>query len=729
MITGSKYGQTSTADIDQLVKKERCSLKDILCPLKGRATNKFEVFGMDVETEHIRNDFLRKNGNCITAWKQDFVMGSIVGKDYKKVYWDREEMASALLHRRFRGSMIAATNLEFDFNQLYYDQINKFRLIYRHGLLAAVHSELDKNQGRKGRDWKFVESGNYMKASVASLGKMLGIPKLSQPSTMTPNPEGLGILSRRPRNTIEEQELEAYNVQDSTITYKFMESMKDFCTRHNMKMKLTIGSIGQDFWRRNHQKCGLMREPEWMLRKHFLGSFRGGCTQVLKRGYYHGKVYCYDYKSSYPGVMLKGVDGKGGYPHPGSYVHRDTSTIEDVERYEGICYAKVKAPYSYMPILGIRHNGRLLFPYGTFEGWFTNYELRKCMNQGYEVEPGEMTYYHTLFVPFAEAVKQLYKIRQDYKHYKKNPDGTWEEHPYEAMVKTLMNGGLFGKWGTNYLEMEEVKSADKLSFDNKGRAFYDGKPIDGKYSISNECLEHGLVSVKKTDCKPMRYSFPILSSYTTMLGRMKLLTAVKSNQESVLYDDTDSAYCTTKCFPEGEELGDWELQKEADGALIVRNKMYKLDVNDEPAVCKSKGVGKFMSKDADFMRAISTGRVSMERFTKMKESSRIGIKSGTVILFGKDLTLEDDKRDWQGKKFSIETLQDSKPLLMTNGLLSKELEKAQKESLLMMQREENARMNQYINSDLFDKKSVGSDISNEEFLRNEQFWGRKGEEH
>ncbi len=674
---------------------------NLLVPLKGKACNKLEVFGFDIETEHVRKDFLRKSGKSVKCWEQNFVVGSVVGDNTEEVFRDKREMQDYLLGRKFRGSYIFATNLEFDFNMLFRDRLNDFSFIYRHGLLAAIHR---KEENKRRRVWTFVDSTNYMKASVANLGKIVGIDKHDKPRVMENNPEGLGIIARRPRNDEEWEELIRYNVQDSRITYLFAEKFKQFCTAHNMKLKLTIGSVGMDYWRRNHQKTPFTREPDLQLRKHFLGSFRGGMTQVFKRGTYEGKVYCYDYRSSYPGVMLKGVDGKGSYPHPSTFVHRDKSNTGLIEEYEGICHAKVKAPYSYVPMLGIKTNDKLLFPYGTFQGWFTNHELRKAMDMGYEVDPGEMIYYHTLFKPFKEAVKTLYKIRKDYKLRK---------HPFEAMVKTLMNGGLFGKWGTNFMNMEELHVADRLTFDKDGRASMDGKPLD-KFSVSNEGV---LVSTMK-EAKPMRYSFPILSSYTTMLGRVKLIQDITPHKKHLLYSDTDSAYMTRPCIEEKDELGGWELEKVADGALFIRSKLYKLDFNGKPSVCKSKGVGRFMSTDYDFMRAIDTGRIAMERFTKMKESSRMGINSGSIMYLTKDFNLNDDKRDWNGKSFSVDDWQDSEPLKLRDGLTPKD----QRKAMEAYQNEQAKQMKKYFRSDLFDRKAVGNDITNEEFLKNEIFF-------
>jgi len=630
------------------MKKSKNFNDSLLKPLTGVATNKSEIFGFDVETKHIREDFIRKSGKKVKCWRQDFVVGSIVGKNYEKVFKDRQEMCDTMLSRKFRGQTLMATNLEFDFNMLFHDNLKDFNLIYRHGLLASTYRERKNNRARL---WTFVDSSNYMKESVKKLGSIVGIDKLPPPAVMEDNPEGLGIIAREPRNQQEWDELIKYNIQDSKITYLFGEKFKNFCTAHNMKMKLTIGSTGMDYWRRNHQETPFQREPDHLLRKHFEGAFRGGMTQTFKRGTYDGKVYCYDYRSSYPAVMTKGVDGKGSYPHPSSFVYREKSNTGLIEEYEGICKARVKVPYSYMPILGVRIDGKLLFPYGEFEGWFTNYELRLAMQNGTEVTPSEMIYYHTLFKPFRGAVKHLYKTRQDYQKRK---------HPFQAMVKTLMNGGLFGKWGTNFMNMEELITSDKVSFNEHGQAIYKGKILE-RFNISNV---GGLVGLKK-EVKPMRYSFPILSTYTTMLGRVKLINDLRKHHKYVLYGDTDSGYTTKPVFTEGKNLGDWELEKVCNGATFIKPKLYKLNIEDGSFVCKSKGVGRFMSEEPTFMRAIDTGVIGMERFTKMKESNNIGIKSGSIIHMKKHLNMNDTKRDWLGKNFSLDDWQDSEPLKIT----------------------------------------------------------------
>ena len=686
-------------------KTARSFNKALFYPLKSKAENKFDVYGFDVETLHKQNNFSRKSGKEVNCMQQDFLMGSVYGKDGYKVFWDREDMREYLLNRKFRDSVIFATNLEFDFMQLYHDMIEKFHIIYNNSLLAAIYGE---KQNDKKRKWVFNDTMNFMRSSLKKVGEIVGVEKLGPPSTFEKT--DIGLISRQPENARERKELIEYNINDSKITYLFAKKMRDFCTMHNMKMKLTIGSTGMDYWRRNHQKFPLKREHDEMVMKHFNGSFKGGMTQVFKRGLYDGKLWYYDYRSSYPRVMVDGVDGKGDYPDPSSYAYTHHGSTEIIELYDGIAHCKVKAPYDYIPYLGNRADDKLIFGYGNFEGWFTNFELRKAMDYGYEVDVGEMIYYRNNMRPFKEAVKYLYKLRKKYKA---------EKSDYQAMVKVLMNSGLFGKWGTNPNNMQEIISLKNVHF-RDGVPYYNNKKLDNfRVDEFNNDLFSGFVSVKKK-AKPFKYSFPIWSEYTTALGRNRLLCHIKDHEEQIIYCDTDSAIVKKPCFEEGDELGDWELEHKLKGGLFIKPKLYMIFKDDEDVICKSKGVGKFMNTRDKFMKSLNEGKVEMERFTKMKESNNIGIKSGSVIRMFKRIGVEDDKRNWLGQRFRFDDFQDSKPLRIIDGVTEFRYNDLMKKARDAYEREQERQMKAFINSDQFDKFSVGSDISAEEFIKNEQ---------
>lgn len=683
----------------------------ILKPITSRAYNKMPVFGFDVETEHIQDSYARANGNIIDIRRQRFIMGSVVGKNTKKVFWEKEQMKEYLLSRKMMDSLIFATNLEFDLNQIFDDPAKDFKLIYRHGLLAAIKSDSEQRKENpdhiRRRRWTFLDTTNFMRVSLADLGRIVGINKMDHPPSMIQNPGDTGMHAYYPRSRAECDALEEYNVNDSTITYRFGEHFRNFCTDHNMKAKLTIGSSGLDFFRRNYMPYPMLREPEDMLRLHFLGSMRGGATIVYKRGTYDGRLWYYDIRSSYPAQLHDGVDGKGTYPFPGTYIRQTSPSTEHIENYEGICHAIIKAPDMYAPPLGVKSDGKLLFGTGTFSGWFTNVELRRFMDIGYESTPTDMIIYPETWTPFRDCVAYLYKLRKKYKI---------EGHPYQAMVKILMNSGLFGKWATNFYDMEELISSDLLTYAADGKAYIDGEPVDDFMETHMGDVSRSFIT-RKIEAKPFRYSFPVISSYTCALGRIALFRCIKGRERHTVYSDTDSVTMTRPCIRQGDELGDWELEHKCKGGVFIRPKWYKLNLKDGGTLIKSKGVPKKVFPNSySFYKAIGCGGVDIERFTRMKESNRMGIHSGTIIPLHKIISNEDDKRDWGGCKFNISDWRDSMALTLQDGQTKAHIDKEYYKAMSAYHKTRDREIKDIIASDHFDTASVGSDITAEEHL-------------
>jgi len=110
---------------------------------------------------------------------------------------------------------------------------------------------------------------------------------------------------------------------------------------------------------------------------------------------------------------------------------------------------------------------------------------------------------------------------------------------------------------------------------------------------------------------------------------------------------------------------------------------------------------------------------------KFKEANRRGFKVNEVIEIAKELDLDDAKRQWPGS-FSFNELQKSRPLHLIDGIPEAKI----KEIMLKIRYENERRvekeMKEYIKSERFDKGAVGCDISDEEFIKNEQWFDRHG---
>ena len=129
-----------------------------------------------------------------------------------------------------------------------------------------------------------------------------------------------------------------------------------------------------------------------------------------------------------------------------------------------------------------------------------------------------------------------------------------------------------------------------------------------------------------------------------------------------------------KIFDSSNSLGKLKLEAEIKEAIFCRPKQYYYSSGGKDTV-KIKGVIKKVIPDySSFMHVLETGKTKYDRFTKIKESAIRRIPYGSIIEVNKKISLEDDKRIWDGK-FTFDRWQDSKPLKMIDGV--SELEYAQ----------------------------------------------------
>lgn len=654
--------------------------------VQGYSNNK-TIFGFDVETYHIpRGDYI----------EQRFLMGSIVSNNYRKVFWDRESMQDCIKNSHdFRNTTLFATNLDFDFkhvflNTKYYDECRK---INRHGSLIYAKHRYNKHIV------DFNDTMNFVPLGVEKMAVKMGMKKLQHPA----------CFGRMPKTQSEKVEMEEYNINDAMITQRFAVKLQDFFNRMGCKQKHTIASTGVDYWRRYGQPHDLFQEREAWIRKHYEGSLKGGRTECIKRGYVQDAYY-YDFNSHYPARCYYGVDGKGSYPDPSSSKYTDKVDEELILEYEGISKVKVKSPEAYLPLLGLRIGGKLVFPKGEFSGWFTNVELRTALKNGYELlDCGEGIYYERNFIPFRSVVKTLYDLRRHFIDIEK-------DEVFGQMCKTMMNSGLFGKFAQKLDGFEQEYSVDDAGVDKNGQFFIkiNGKDVyPDEYHIRNKSI------YVKEQCKRIPiFIMPILSSYTTALGRIKLWEEIVKKAEYLHYTDTDSAAFSKKCISHSMELGELKLETVLKEAVFVRPKFYFANDGTKEWV-KCKGVGKSLTNKVDFDHLYESGSVVTERFAKSKECAIREIPFSSILKVCKKISFNDDKRVWKGN-FNPLACDDSEAHVVKNGMTAIE-KKLQDSKALDAYRKLNEKETQrFINSDLFDSFSAGKDDKDKRLLYNSE---------
>ena len=644
--------------------KEIYSKKHIkpLIPLKKCFKKK--VIGFDIETHGRKNKFV-----LACFWCDD----TSLQRKFRSV----EEMKHWLDNdKALRNCMFVATNLAFDFLGSFMDDHEHYKLSERSGHLysATFYQYKDRK-----KPLKFYDTINFHKASVETLGNLIGIPKMEHPS----------CFAKLPKNELEWEELFLYCMNDAKVSAEFFNKIiVPFIDKFNSRLKCTIASESLEIFRRKYLK-GIYRvcsaEMHTLIRK----AYYGGRTETFRRGEY-SNVTCYDINSLYPWCLLK------EYPDPNTAIYMEELNEKAIYRYEGVCYIEGVQEYRFIPPLPFRNDdGKLLFPVGEIKGHYTFVELRHALKNGLKINSyGEGVLYTKTCSPFKEFIKDIYKKRQELQK---------EGNPLEIMYKLVMNS-LYGKWAFNYQLKHELIHMSELSQDQIREC--DNFTVYGDYA---ELITDG-------GHEPTIYSFPIWSAYTTSYARIRLYDYLTMNEEKLLYCDTDSVFFKNGYTLENtsKELGDMKIEKgyPVDKAIFVRPKFYSTGMK-----AKIKGVRTVKTR-AEFLRLLEKPELCEERFVKFrtaaksKDSHKYGkLTINEIIKVNKKMDLQDSKRVWKGK-FSTKQ-ETSIPINLIDGVPEYKYEVDREKAELKMAK----LMDLTKDSDFFDKK--GEDISKEEYFKNE----------
>lgn len=636
----------------------------ILKPAKQKGNNR-KIYGFDIETY----DKNRK-----------FLLASIWGEHFKKTYFDKDSLINDLKQKKFHNSYIAATNLSFDFFGTFHNrpEIAFFNTLFRGSSLLYAKTYI-KNKGFK-REWSnnskpltFIDTGNYAGLSVEKLGKIINIPKFEKP----------GFLGEYPKSRNEWDIMIQYNMRDSEISAKALNYFFDSFYKMGASIKPTIASTSMSLFKNRYLKEDYFRHPVPVLDEIFKGYY-GGRTEVFERGLFHNLNY-YDVNSMYPYVMREYE-----YPDPNSLRITYKEDIDYIHSFEGMSNVSISAPYNEYPLLPVRFDNKLIFPYGMFSGWYTHIELRRAMELGYTITKiRKIIYYRDKCRPFKEFVDELYKKRMDYKE---------KNNPMEFTAKILLNS-LYGKFGQKFRDKDNwvpipptIEELDKIDFYER----------EGEY-----------IRIKQAFREPAAFTIPIWAAYVTAYARILLQRLI--SRAGAVYCDTDSIV-TRKKLITGSGLGELKLEAVLNEAVFIKPKMYAFKSSNSSTV-KIKGLGVKIGYHQFISEFIKRRAWDYTKFLKFKEALRRDMLPNEIVKMVKAFGLNDDKRVWSGE-FSLEH-DISRPHkfmdTVTEARYKEDMEKAVKWNNRVKEKE----MEKFISSDLFDREAVGKDISYKEFLDNE----------
>ena len=559
-----------------------------------------DLYGFDVETAN-------KN--------KDFVLAVITHKDKSWTFNDREELAEFFTTKRFRGSRIIATNLQFDFNQTFFGlpQAQDYALTWRGSdLIKAVKSY-------KRQSVTFLDTMNYAPFSVKRWGEILNTPKFNPPS----------FLGSHPKTLKDYKQLEDYCRQDSRVSEKTAEFLYESFTDLGGSPKNTIAGTSINLFRSKFLKKTYFRHEIPTLLEQYK-AYYGGRVEAIRRGRVRNHTV-YDINSLYPSIMRDEE-----FPDPNRVRVTNYPRMDYINSFEGVSYCHITAPEMFRPYLPLRHDNKLIFPYGSFKAWYTHLELRKAMSIGYEVKPIKTHYYPLKNItPFKEFVDFLYSKRLE---FQKNND------PMEIVVKLLLNS-LYGKFGQKFTDRVEYQPESWLTTEKL-------KSISFLERIGD------YLRIKKDISRPAVFTFPIWSAYVTAHARTRLWDL--ATKYDACYYDTDSIM-TKKSPPTSTELGALKVEYNVKDGVIVRPKMYLID-DGEVTKVKAKGVSRISNEM--FASVLVGETLEYPRFSKFREALRRNLTPNEIINQVKHLNLEDSKRLWKDP-FNADEWQESQPLFIS----------------------------------------------------------------
>lgn len=620
----------------------------ILKRLKPGYVNNQRLYAFDVETYHVRK------GDVI---EQTFKMGSVVGDGFEFSTYDKDELAKMLVSKRMRGAYIFATNLDFDYTFVFQHTRHKKHLkeIMRSGKVISATYRNNRHHVTFLDTWNYTGSMelDYMGQQMSDCPKRCDDCYKKCRDNDLCRRHGCKLYIDLKLLTSESRDpfITEYNLRDCDITLRYGKKIKALCNELGCRLKKTISSVGLDYWRRISQPHDLFQERRDIVLKLYEARIHGGRVECLQRGHVApGRMKYYDdFNSSYPARCKEGVDGKGSYPDPNTVRYLEGGSVDMIKRFHGISRVDVYHPYRWLPVLGLDYDGKYIFPYGTFSGWFTNIELRRLLDIGGEIrDVHEMIYYRGLWRPFVDIVDDLYPRRQ---RYKKQGDMVFSQ-----LVKTMMNGGLFGKFGQKITGYETPHPLESLSLIDG--AFYDGDRLIDTYLIRDDTL----YETTKTPGRIRCFIFPILAIYTTALGRLALLDSMERTESierrSTIYADTDSRVSFSDTGDSSSELGMMKREDMSERCCFIAPKTYIFG-----DIIKAKGV----PLDLQAEQLLSGREIEYEHWLKTKESSRRKMPYGTIVPAHKRLSMVDTKRSWP-KQERITDWVISEPIYLERGV-------------------------------------------------------------
>jgi hypothetical protein len=399
-----------------------------------------------------------------------------------------------------------------------------------------------------------LDTLNWWRTSLASLGDSIGIPKLKMPS-------GRASVKR----------WDVYCRNDVEIIRQALHKWWGFLARYDLGgFAQTLAGQAFRSYRHRFMDHKILIDSNPKALRLSRDSYMGGRTEAFHLGRIKGPVYCLDVNSMYPYVMQSRE-----YPTV-LRLYTRTATKADLRRWlSSKCVVAKCRLDAREPCYAVVRDGKLLFPVGRFEALLTTPDLFRALQSGELKECLEVAVYDKAPI-FTRFVDELYNLRLDAQR---------QGNPVDShLVKILMNS-LYGKFGQRGGVWQKTGDTPDLSV----KTWVDYDLESGETTTMRQLA--GIVQRKETDGESYS-SHPAIAAHVTAYARAYLWSMiVRAGRGNVVYCDTDSVWTNVAGYRRllarvhKTELGALKLEHSYRWVLIHGVKDY-----ETPDGIKCKGV-------------------------------------------------------------------------------------------------------------------------------------------
>jgi len=457
-------------------------------------------------------------------------------------------------------------------------------------LSVKEKNKINEKKHYTGCNFLFLDTMNYVKKSLKSIGEILKIEKMEIDF-----------------NNCSFEYLKKYCYRDVEITQKFILEWIDFLKSNDLgNFKYTLASQSFSTYRHRFMNSDIGIHNIINAIELERKSYRGGRNEVFKFG--KDFAYIYDVNSMYPYVMAN-----NRYPTKiiGFYKNGNIKSIERALNKGFGIIADVNIKVSEN-VIGIKQD-RLIFPIGEFRCQITEPEIKYLLEHGHKItKVFNYSIYETDYI-FKDFVDFFYNER-----LKARSENNLIK---SEMYKILMNS-LYGKFGQKINSWLDIGEYDIKNDTDRIEQIYN---VDTKkYTL----LKYFGGKIYKNDGYVEGYnSFVAIPSYVTSYARIYLFELMKiAGLDNVLYCDTDSLFLNQDGhnnikdteYIDDKKLGCLKLEKKGN-VNIFGCKDYNFN-----KVRKTKGI----SKNS---KILEKNKFEYTQFMKIKTALRKGLLDGVYI--------------------------------------------------------------------------------------------------